>query len=206
MDRDETRLTISREAASLFLTQGVAGTSGDDIAAAVGMSTRTIWRHFRNKESCVEPVLEVTIARFARILRQWPLSMSLENHLRVALPLDGETPQAISDGILAVRLVALVSSEPDIRTAWLNSYHQLELDLRPIIGERANRSTLDFDVKLCAATVMIAIRAVDESISLAAVNAGRSYSPEELVDFLAGAIRRAATLPICDAITIDAYR
>ncbi|MYU16484.1 TetR family transcriptional regulator, partial [Streptomyces sp. SID8361] len=43
------RLEISREAARLFWEQGVAATSVDQIAATVGLSTRTIWRHFRSK-------------------------------------------------------------------------------------------------------------------------------------------------------------
>jgi AcrR family transcriptional regulator len=206
MDRHATRLTISREAARLFLERGVAGTSGDDIAAAVRMSTRTIWRHFRNKESCIEPVLSVSIARLARILQEWPLDVALEDHLRVAMPLDGEAAETIADGILAVHLVALVAKEPDIRTAWLNSYHQLEAALHPVVSARANRSTLDFDVRLCAATIVAAIRAVDESVSVAVVSGGRSYTPAELVDFLSEAVRKAAILPICDAISIDAYR
>ncbi|OEV12241.1 TetR family transcriptional regulator, partial [Streptomyces nanshensis] len=53
--RRRVRLEISREAARLFWKQGVDGTSGDQIAEAVGLSTRTIWRHFRSKESCAEP-------------------------------------------------------------------------------------------------------------------------------------------------------
>src|SRR5688500_16121626 len=56
----QARLTVSRLACALFWERGVAGTSGDDIAAAAGLSTRTIWRYFRSKESCVEPVLAKT--------------------------------------------------------------------------------------------------------------------------------------------------
>ncbi|SCG02442.1 transcriptional regulator, TetR family, partial [Streptomyces sp. MnatMP-M27] len=47
--RHRLRLEISREAARLFWEHGVDGTSGDQIAEAVGLSTRTIWRHFRSK-------------------------------------------------------------------------------------------------------------------------------------------------------------
>ncbi|WP_413801194.1 helix-turn-helix domain-containing protein [Streptomyces iranensis] len=41
----------------MFWAQGVDATSGDQIAEAVGLSTRTIWRHFRSKESCAEPIV-----------------------------------------------------------------------------------------------------------------------------------------------------
>ncbi|RYE73640.1 MAG: TetR family transcriptional regulator, partial [Hyphomicrobiales bacterium] len=54
--RENTRLELSRHAARLFLERGVADTTGDDIAAAAGVATRTLWRHFRSKESAVEPL------------------------------------------------------------------------------------------------------------------------------------------------------
>jgi AcrR family transcriptional regulator len=56
----QARLRVSRHACELFWERGVAATTGDDIAAAAGLSTRTIWRYFRTKESCVEPVLALS--------------------------------------------------------------------------------------------------------------------------------------------------
>ncbi|WP_429593997.1 TetR/AcrR family transcriptional regulator [Sphingomonas zeicaulis] len=200
MRRDDVRLRISREAARLFLSHGVAEVSGDAIGAAAGVSTRTVWRHFRNKESCIEPVLTVSIQRFARILKDWPLDDTLEAHLRVAMPLDGESPTLISDGAMAVRLVALCDKEPAIRTVWLDAYHALELEVREVVARRANRSVLDYDVRLCAATIVAAIRTIDEAISVAAVSGERSYTSIDLARLMADAIRTAATLPICDAI------
>lgn len=205
VDRDDMRLGIAREAARLFLEHGLANTSGDAIAAAAGISTRTVWRYFRNKESCIAPVLAVSIQRFARIMAAWPLDRALEDHLRVALPLAGEPAQLISDGALAVRLVALVDKEPDIRATWLEAYHGLELALHDVIARRANRSVLDFDVRLCAATIVAAVRIVDQAISVAAVAGERTYTPADLVDLLSGAIRDAAILPICDPIARNIY-
>lgn len=77
----QARLAVSRHACALFWERGVAGTSGDDIAAAAGLSTRTIWRYFRTKESCVEPVLARTVDRFIGMLQRWPLELSLADHL-----------------------------------------------------------------------------------------------------------------------------
>ncbi len=75
------RLEISREAARLFWEQGVAATSGEQIAAAVGLSVRTIWRYFRNKGSCAEPVLAQDVEEFVAVLRRWPREVSLADHL-----------------------------------------------------------------------------------------------------------------------------
>lgn len=202
---DQTQLEIAREAARQFLANGVAATSGADIAAAVGVSTRTVWRHFANKERCVQPLLVASIARFARVLRLWPLDTALEDHLAVALPLDWETAQTIADGVLAVQLVALAAKEPDIRTVWLDSYHGLEAELRPIVAARANRAARDFEVRLCAATIVAAVRVVDETVSRAAMTGERSFAPADLVAILAGAIRDAATLPICDPVAIESF-
>lgn len=198
--RDDVKLSIAREAAELFLVRGVAATTGDDIAEAAGVSTRTVWRHFRNKESCVAPLLAVSISRFARLLRTWPLDVTIEDHLRATMPLDWETPRVIADGVLAVRLVALAATEPDIRTVWLHAYHQLEAELLPVIGERCNRSAQDFDVRLCVATMVAAIRVVDETISIAAIGGEQSFTSADLAAIMAGAIRDAATLPVCDAV------
>ena len=199
-DRLDMQLQISREAARLFLAHGLAGTSGDAIGAAAGVSTRTVWRHFRHKEQCIAPVLAVSIQRFARIMAAWPLAAALEDHLRGAMPLDGEDLQLIADGALAVQLVALGAREPDILSVWLEAYHRLEMQLREVVARRANRSTLDFDVRLCAAAMVAAVRVVDEAVSTTAVAHERSFTSAELADLVAGAIRAAATLPVCDPI------
>lgn len=194
-------MKISREAARLFVRQGVSGTSGDAIAAAAGISTRTVWRHFRNKEACLGPILAVSIRRLARILEEWPMDRPLEAHLQIALPLEGEDPQLIADGRLSVQLVALAATEPDIRTGWLEAYHELERQLHDVVARRANRSTLDLDVQLCAGTIAAAIRILDQAISVAAIGSKQTFTPEELVSLLSDTIRTAATLPICDPVT-----
>ncbi len=206
LERNSVRLSVARKAAQLFIERGVASTSGDDIAAASGLSTRTVWRYFRTKESCVEPLLTASALRFACVLQKWPLDASLENYLHAAIRPDEWTPQMISDEALAVHVIAMCPKEPDLRTAWLNSCHVLEEELHAVVGHRGNRSVLDFEVRLCAATIMAAIRVVDESICNAAVNHLQKFTHTEANERLAAAIRKASTLPICDPIALDNYR
>ncbi len=199
-DREDARLIVSRHAARLFLERGVAATSGDDIADAAGLSKRTVWRYFRSKEACVEPLFSVSSLRFASVLREWPLHITIEAHLHEAIrPLD-QTPQEIADDVLAVRLIALLPTEPALRTAWLMSCHLGETQLIDVVAQRARRPAGDFDVRLCAAAVMAAVRVVDEDISVAAVTHGRIFTLPEIIDQLAKAIRTASTLPICDPV------
>lgn len=49
----ETRARIADIAVSLFLQQGFADTTMDDIAAAAGVSRRTVYRHFPSKDDLV---------------------------------------------------------------------------------------------------------------------------------------------------------
>ncbi|MFC7468226.1 TetR/AcrR family transcriptional regulator [Actinomadura keratinilytica] len=46
-----TRLEIAREAVRLFAAQGVAATTADEIAAAAGISPRTLWRYCSSRRS-----------------------------------------------------------------------------------------------------------------------------------------------------------
>lgn len=200
MARENTRLELSRHAARLFLERGVADTSGDDIAAAAGVSTRTIWRHFRSKESAVEPLFAHSSLRFAAMLRRWPRDVSIEDLFHASFGPGNQSPQDIADDVLLVRLLARLPEEPALRTAWLMSCHLGEEHLIEIIAERLDRPRGDFEVRLCAATVMAAIRVVDETVSLAAVKYGLKTTLTEVNEHLAQAIRKASTLPFCDPI------
>jgi len=198
--QDEARLEVSRHAARLFVERGISGTSGDDIAAAAGLSKRTVWRYFRNKESCVEPLFDATSLRFIGMLRNWPRAESIETWLQTCLGSEQRLPAELSDDVLAVRLLALLPDEPALRCAWLMSSQRGEEQLAAIVAERLERSPRDIEVRLCAATVMAAIRVVDESISIAAVRHHQAFTIQDVIDRLARAIRAASTLPICDPV------
>lgn len=197
---EEARLAVSRHAADLFWRHGVDGTSGDAIAAASGLSKRTVWRYFRSKEACVEPLLLATEYRFVEMLSAWPRTASIESYLHETMASFIESEQAVRDGVAAARIVALLPKEPALRSAWLMACSQAEAEFAKVVAARIGGSPDDFEVKLCAATAMAAMRVVDEEISSAAINDGRTFELSEVTDKLAGAIRAACTLPICDPV------
>lgn len=203
--RESARLDVSRHAAKLFLERGVAGTSGDDIAAAAGLSTRTIWRYFRSKESCVEPLFFNSSANFCALLRQWPRNVSIEEYLTERYAFENMKPQEIADSVLIARLVTLLPNEPALQTGWLMASHQCELELIDIIGDRLDRSPKDFDVRLCAAAVAVALRVIDETISMAAITHGQTFTTAEVVEQMAQAIRKVSVLPFCDPVVPDVF-
>ena len=115
----QARLEVSRHACALFWERGVAGTSGDDIAAAAGLSTRTVWRYFRSKESCVEPVLAQSAHRFIELAWQWPPELSLAEHMAAHMAAHPLTAQEIADDVSALRIATMSTSDPALRTAYL---------------------------------------------------------------------------------------
>lgn len=200
-DRSEAaRLSIARAAARLFIEQGVAATQGGDIAREAGISERTIWRHFRNKESCIGPLFSRSWANFAAQMQSWPRDISLEAHLASCFDLEKRSPEELVDAILIVHLIGIVPDEPDLRSIWLLSYHNGEGALAEIIADRLDRSRNDFDVMLCAVATMGAVRAIDETISLAAIHHRQIFTTEEVVAQMAKAIRSVSNLAFCDPV------
>lgn len=203
--RDDARLSVARHAARLFVEKGLAATSGAQIADAAGLSERTIWRYFASKESCVEPLFLSTSLRFHKRLRQWPRNVSIESHLHECCRIDDVSPEDIADGVLVVRLLSRMTTEPALRAVWLSACYHVEQDMIDVIADRLDRSRKDFDVRLCAATVAAAMRMIDETISIASIEHGQKFTTEQVVRELAQAIRKASTLPICDPVMPDVF-
>jgi AcrR family transcriptional regulator len=187
----DARLAVSRHACALFWERGVAATSGDDIAAAAGLSTRTIWRYFRSKESCVEPLLAKSADRFLASARRWPHELSLSEHLAAEAIAHPLSPQDIADELSAIRLATMTESDPALRTAYLMVHDRMERGLIPVIADRLGLPDDDLTVRLCAAAVTGAFRVVDEDVSRAIVVDGKSVSQQEALALMDRAIREA---------------
>jgi AcrR family transcriptional regulator len=199
--RDGAHIEVARSAARLFLEKGVAGTSGDEIAEAAGISKRTLWRYFRTKESCVEPLFALTSQRFAARLENWPFDISVERFLELSYDFSKMERQELQDSALVVHLIARLEEEPALLEPWFMSTRMTEGMMAEVIASRLDLSPKDFEVRLCAATVAAAMRIIDETVSRGAVKYGQVPTLAEINDRLAQAIRRASTLPFCDPVT-----
>ena len=198
---EDAHINVARCAARLFLEKSVAETSGDEIAEAAGISRRTLWRYFRTKESCIEPLFALTSQRFAEKLAKWPLEISVERFLEIAYDFSEIDAKEIEDGKLVVRLIARLDEEPALLEPFFMATRMTEIAMARVIAFRLDMSPTEFEVRLCAAAVAAAMRVIDETISRAAVKYGQIPTVEETNDRLAQAIRRASTLPFCDPIT-----
>ncbi|MDV3128915.1 TetR/AcrR family transcriptional regulator [Mycobacterium sp. 21AC1] len=185
------RLEVSRIASALFWENGVSATSGDDIAAAAGLSTRTIWRYFRSKESCVEPLLAKSADRFLASARRWPHELSLSDHLVADMIAHPLPPQDIEDEISAMRLATMTTDEPALRTAYLMVHDQMEQGLIPVFADRLRLPEDDLTVRLSAAAVTAAFRVVDEEVTRAVIVNNHKVSQAEALALMDRAIREA---------------
>ena len=200
--RHRLRLEISREAARLFWEQGVDATSGDQIAEAVGLSTRTIWRHFRSKESCAEPIVMQGVEWEMTMLRSWPRNVSLEEHVAAETIRFGHEAGDVerADDVLAMKMILLADTEPAIRTAWLMACDQVEREMTEIIAVRLELPADDLEVRLHAAAASAALRVINEHIGAAILG---GTDPREFADAperIAHAIRTATGGAVGDPV------
>jgi AcrR family transcriptional regulator len=187
--RELQRLQISREAVRLFRAQGVAATSGEQIAEALGLSGRTLWRYFRSKESCVEPLLSFTVDGFVDRLRRWPADRPLEEHLAADRPADPDALPGDDDAALAV--IAMARTEPALRAIWLVLYERAVPVLAEVIAGRLGRSPQELAVRVQAAALAAALRIATEDAAAEFVE-GRAL-PREAAESRLAAAAHAAT-------------
>jgi AcrR family transcriptional regulator len=158
--RSQQRLELSRQAVRLFAQQGVAATSGEQIAEAVGLSVRTLWRYFPTKESCVEPVLSASLEHFTDVLRSWPAGLTLAQYLDTRFG-DADIESA-ADAEAILQVLRLAQDEPEVRAVWLLVNQRSEAVLAEILAARSGRSADELEVRVQAATVNVALRIATE--------------------------------------------
>lgn len=189
--QEQARLRVSRLACDLFWERGLAGTTGDDIAAAAGLSTRTIWRYFRSKESCVEPVLALSAQRFIALADRWPDELSLAEHMAADMVRNPLTPREIADEVASLRIATMSASEPALRAAYLMVHDEMERGFVPVVARRLRLTDGDLTVRLCAAAVTAAFRVVDEDVGRRVIVDDEKVSQQEALNLIDRAIRDA---------------
>ncbi|MFI6095863.1 TetR/AcrR family transcriptional regulator [Lentzea sp. NPDC051213] len=163
--RQRQRLEISRHAIRLFAAQGVAATSGEQIAKAAGVSERTLWRYFPSKESCIAPLLATMVDAFQEVLRAWPPELELIEHLRAAYtPVFDSSCDADGNAVLSV--VRMTHDEPALRAVYLVLRERAEATLAEVLAHRSGLSADSLEHRVQAAAVSAVLKAVVDHLSL----------------------------------------
>jgi AcrR family transcriptional regulator len=129
----ETRLEIAMAAVRLFTEHGLDGTSVAQIADAVGISTRTLWRYFPRKEDCAGPLLAFGLDRLVAVIRDWPADRPL---VEVADSADWFTDTSTTRLLLVLDLLRLTSTEPALDSVWARCYSDAVAPLADVLADR----------------------------------------------------------------------
>lgn len=156
-----TRLEIAREAVRLFADRGVAATTAEEIAAAAGISQRTLWRYTSSKELCVRPLLTYALDFVIALMRSWPRDRPLAEAV-----VGTSTPQADgardADAEALRDLVRLTRTEPGLRAVWLQVHHDAEPAFAEVLAERAGHEPDDLEPRVQATLLNGALRVAVE--------------------------------------------
>jgi AcrR family transcriptional regulator len=157
----ETRKAIGDAALALALERGPAAVTVDDIAAAAGVSARTVFNYFASKEAAI---LGIDADRRRELLERLDARPSDEHPLEA---LREAIRDPSGDGSVAWRTRArLARRHPQLHAAYIASIASLEDGLTEVIARRAGVDpAADPYPRLVVAVALTAMRvAVDHAI------------------------------------------
>ena len=172
--RDEqTRAELSDAAIALFAEHGYGETTMDDVAKAAGVSRRTAYRHFANKEDLIFEQTRLWLETFDSTVATRTEDESLRAIceravLDVAAYIDENIEAVIAGAMVVVATPALLSRYARTNREWLEAYITLLLSDTP---EPSAELTLHASV-IAGAIVggtdaAVGLGAVDESATVA---------------------------------------
>ena len=135
--RERTRRAVQNEigaaALALFVSRGYDATTIDDIAAAVGMSQRSVFRYFATKEEIVVGKFDLGTEDMLGLLRARPADEPVWTSLRRLFDiLDNSDAQELSKPINQV-----VLETPALLAVYLQRLHSLQGGVAAVLRERA---------------------------------------------------------------------
>jgi AcrR family transcriptional regulator len=181
LTRRAVRANIAKEAMALFIRQGFEATTLDQIAAAVGISGRSVSRYFQTKEDMVVGNLRDVGEQVAAALAGRPPSEQPWTALRLALDVAVST---IVEGDAGLAGTTMMANTPALRAAMTQKHAYWQQLLVPDISVR-----LGGDELAARAVVAAALSALD--VAATAWTEQQGARPlGELLDAALDAIRR----------------
>lgn len=147
--KTETRAALSAAALRLALTKGVDNVRVDEIAEAANVSPRTYNNYFASREQAI--VAGITASRALRVaeaLRSRPSDEPLVDSIIAAFAEQYREPPS--------EALALITSTPSLREAYLDSVSSMEPPIAEVIAQRLGKDELGASV--LAAAVSAAAR------------------------------------------------
>jgi AcrR family transcriptional regulator len=147
----KTRAALQKEAMRLFLKQGFAETTIEEIAAAAEVSPSTFFNYFASKEDLIlqDDLDPVIITAF----NAQPPELGPVAALRAAM---SSTFSAITPEEMAMvrQRTELVQRDPDVRAAMLSQFAGMVEQIAEVLAPRTARPSTDFAVRNLAGAVV----------------------------------------------------
>ncbi|ANH37871.1 Bacterial regulatory protein, tetR family [Nocardioides dokdonensis FR1436] len=135
--RADTRLSIARAAAGLFVNQGLAATTVEQIAAEAGVGLRTFYRYFPSKQDAVVPLLAQGADDWHSRLSRLPADRPLREAVAEAVVelLDPVDERRAAELELARGLVRTVAADRDLQRVWHDVNGESQRLLVPVLAQ-----------------------------------------------------------------------
>lgn len=153
-----TKSRIVAAGLDLFGERGFDGVTMGELAAAAGVSERTVYRHFPTKEDVVLDRAE--LGGFVAALYQAPWDV---HPLDALVPTMRAAAMALPDHELDRRRTELVLRTPSLHAAWITALADIERDLVPWFAGRIGRTADDLEVRVAVAALVAAHRVLVET-------------------------------------------
>jgi AcrR family transcriptional regulator len=153
-----TRRRIAVQAQELFLRQGYAGTTLDQIAAGAGVAVQTVYFHFGNKATVLGQVVDMLAAGddtpVPMLDRPWVQQMRAEPDGRRALALLLSASRVILARLAPILKVLrdAAGADPEMAAQWQSAQQQRLSDFRVFAQLLAGKQALRPDLETQQAT------------------------------------------------------
>jgi AcrR family transcriptional regulator len=138
--RERTRQAVRREiteaAGALFIERGYETTTIDDIAAAVGMSKRSVFRYFPTKEDLILGKFDYIAAEMLEGLQSRPAGEPVWDTLRAVFDLLIPHFDALDKDSVAAPMLRVVFTTPGLLAGYLEKLQRLQEPILDALCER----------------------------------------------------------------------
>ena len=138
LKKQETRQRISDVATEMFLTRGFESVTVTEVAAAAGVSEKTVYNYFPTKESLVLDQTEGQIERLIGAVRDRPKGVRPTAALVAALKEDSSRFYEMIPPEYLPRIEefsAMVRGTPALRAAWSEHRHHMVAALTQVLAD-----------------------------------------------------------------------
>jgi AcrR family transcriptional regulator len=137
LKKRETRQRISNVATEMFLARGFEAVAVTEVAAAAGVSEKTVYNYFPSKEALVLDQIQGQVERLIGAVRERPRGVSPSTALVAALKEDSKRFYEMIPADQLPRIEefsAMVRQTPALRAAWSEHRHQMVAALTQVLA------------------------------------------------------------------------